>query len=319
MKELLACRHKLQPDQKGEFRVLVLSDIHAKNRELDSETKENIRILLDRERPDLVLLDGDNTWKIHDEELLHECIGSVVGEMECRRIPWAHTFGNHDCERDNIPKIRQQAIYESFDYCLSKAGDPTLPGVGNYVLPVYDGQRIAFAIWVLDSGDYIDPDLIKTALPVRTFFEGNPGSCYAYIQPEQIAWYQQTSRRLQEYNGGKPVPGIMAFHIPLQEFYFAWENREALPHTGQRREGVCASLINSGMFAALRARGDVQAVVCGHDHVNDYMVDFGGIKLCYAATPTNEEIYHDDDLIGGRVFVLRPNERVETYMSYIER
>jgi len=32
------------------------------------------------------------------------------------------------------------------------------------------------------------------------------------------------------------VPGMMVFHIPLQESYNAWVNREALTYTGEKRE-----------------------------------------------------------------------------------
>ena len=63
-------------------------------------------------------------------------VGDMVEILEEKRIPWAHVYGNHDAEGDNVPKEKQQQIYESFDYCVSQAGDPSLPGVGNYVLPV---------------------------------------------------------------------------------------------------------------------------------------------------------------------------------------
>lgn len=321
LKEILQSKHTLRFHEDGSFKILVLSDIHGQSRTLNAETKNNIKTLVDRENPDLVIFDGDNTWQISSERVLKECIGDIVGYIEERQIPWAHTYGNHDAEGGNVPKEKQQKIYESFDYCLSKAGDSNLTGVGNYLLPVYrsDSDQIAFAVWALDSGSDLTAKEKKNLFKVTTTFPGNPGSNYDYIRPNQIQWYCETSKLLQEQNGGKVVPGLMAFHIPLQESYTAWENRKGLSYTGEKRENVCASAVNSGLFSALLERGDIKAVVNGHDHINDFMVEYCQIKLCQASTPTNESIYHDDDLIGGRVFVIRQDQpaKIETYISYI--
>lgn len=321
LKEILQCKQTLRFREDGSFRILVLSDIHGQSRTLNAETKDNIKTLVDRENPDLVIFDGDNTWQISNQRVLKECIGEIVGYIEERQIPWVHVYGNHDAEGSNVPKEKQQEIYESFEYCLSKAGDSELTGVGNYVLPIYrsDSDTVAFAVWALDSGSDLTAEEKRNLFKVTTTFPGNPGSNYDYIRPNQIQWYCETSKLLQEGNGGNPVPGLMAFHIPLQESYTAWENRQGLTYTGEKRENVCSSAVNSGLFSALLERGDIKAVVNGHDHINDFMVEYCGIMLCQASTPTNEAIYHDDDIIGGRVFVLQQDQpdKIETYISYI--
>ncbi len=321
LKETLQSKHTLRFNEDGSFKILVLSDIHGQNRTLDNETKSNIQLLVDREAPDLVIFDGDNTWQITNERVLKECLTDMVSYIESKQIPWAHTYGNHDAEGNNVSKEKQQKIYEAFEYCVSKAGDKELSGIGNYVLPIYQSasDEIAFAVWALDSGSDLTAQEKKNLFPTATTFPGNPGSNYDYIRPDQIRWYYDTSMRLQAQNNGKLVPGLMAFHIPLQESYTAWENRSRLTYTGDKRENVCASAVNSGLFTTLLERGDIKAVVNGHDHINDFMIEYCGIKLCQASTPTNEAIYHNDEIIGGRVFVL--NEKnpadIETYMSYI--
>lgn len=313
-------RHTLRFDENGEFRILVFSDIHGAGAKISKLAKTNIALIVEREDPDFVFFDGDNTWGLKDEGTLKSCVGDMVEVLEEKLIPWAHVYGNHDAEGSNVPKEKQQAIYESFDWCVSQAGDPSLPGVGNYVLPVYaaDGDRVLFNIWALDSGQYITSGERATLKPAGTIFQGYAGSDYDYVKPAQIAWYRETSAAIEEAAGGK-IPGLMAFHIPLQETYAAWVNREALEHTGEKREAVCASEINSGLFAALLERGDVKAVVNGHDHVNDYMVDYGGIRLCYCST-VSETGYCDMDMLGARVFVIREDDPgdVRTYMSYVD-
>ena len=110
----------------------------------------------------------------------------------------------------------------------------------------------------------------------------------------------------------------MAFHIPLQESWTAWQNREALGYTGEKREDICASPINSGLFSAIHMRGDVKAIINGHDHINDFMVNYGGVKLCYGSSFT-KNAYSHADMHGSRVFVIKESNPadIETYMSYL--
>ncbi|MBR5313771.1 MAG: metallophosphoesterase family protein [Clostridia bacterium] len=313
-------RHTLRFDENGEFRILVFCDVHGRGDALTDLTKNNIALLVERESPDLVMFGGDNTWGISDEQMLKNCISDMVEILEEKQIPWGHVYGNHDAEGDNVPKEKQQKIYESFAHCVSQAGDEDLPGIGNYVLPVLapDSDEVLFNVWALDSGMYLSEEESAAYLPIESTFAGYSGSSYDYIRPEQIRWYTETSEQMEAYNGAA-VPGLIVFHIPLQEYYNAWVNRAALPHTGEKREAVCASEINSGLFAALRGRGDVRAVVCGHDHINDYMAEYGGIKLCYSST-VSDGVYHNEDMFGARMFVIRADDpcNPETYMSYID-
>ena len=312
-------KHKLQFNENGEFKVLILSDIHI-NGTMSSLAESNMKILVEREEPDLVMFDGDNTWGLSSEAAVKKAVGSMVDLLEEKQIPWGHVYGNHDCEGSNLKKEKQQAIYESFDYCVSQAGPEELYGQGNYVLPVYgsDGEKVLFNVWALDSGEYLTSAEKAAYLPVSGTYQGYANSSYAYIQPSQIQWYMNTSAEMEAYNGAV-VPGLMVFHIPLQESYNAWVNRAALNYTGEKREVVCASEINSGLFAAMAERGDIKAVVNGHDHRNDYMVEFGGIKLSYCST-ISETGYCDEDMFGGRVFLIKESDPsdVQTYMSYVD-
>lgn len=43
--------------------------------------------------------------------------------------------------------------------------------------------------------------------------------------------------------------GLISFHIPIFEYMNLWNNNEILGHDG---EVVCGSLINTGLFAAIK-------------------------------------------------------------------
>lgn len=322
LKKALESKHELRFDNEGNFKVMILADLHLQASGLPEGMREAIKTLVDRENPNLIIFTGDNIADaaVNSDKILRATLQEAVSYIEEKKIPWMHVFGNHDAEH-SYTREQQQAVYESFDYCISKRGDEGLTGVGNYVLPVYGtDDTVKFAVWGLDSGDYLSAEEKEALFPTGSTFADYGGTSYDYIHRDQIEWYVDISKRLQAANDGTPVPGLMAFHIPLQETYTAWANRESLPHTGEKKESVASSAYNSGLFAVLHARGDIKAVVNGHDHVNDFMVEYGGIKLCYSST-ISTNTYHDATMLGSRVFVIHeqsPSD-IQTYMSYLNK
>ena len=317
--DILDLKHTLRTDENGKFRVLVISDVQCTGEKLPDFIKENIKILVDREAPQLVLFLGDNSFNISNEETLYSYLTDMTSYVEEKQIPWAHVYGNHDDENEGLDKAIQQRIYESFEWCVSRSVEADVYGVGNYVLPVLDneGDEVVFNLFAFDSGSYLSSELVDEIMPEKSIYSGYSKGIYDYIRNTQVEWYEQTSQKMEDYYG-KKIPAIAYFHIPLQENYLAWVNRGSLEYEGEKREYITASPINSGLFNTMVERGDVKAVITGHDHTNDYAIDYRGIKLCSSATVGNH-FYYDDDMIGGRVIVFDKNneKNITTYMSYI--
>ena len=319
LQELLTLKHELRVREDGSFKVLVFSDVQCSSMQklIDTGTVDNIEKIVKREKPDLVLFAGDISYGMSSAKKLREYLAVMVECIEDMHIPWAHVYGNHDTENSEwysaISKEEQQEIYESFEYCVSKAGDESLFGIGNYVLPVMtnDGSGIAFNVWALDTGSYTDTpsaDIVNKG----NYFYGK----YEGMQVDQVEWYKQTSQLLEEFNGGK-VPGMVYFHIPLQETYTAWDwDRKGIE--GQKLENISAPTVNAGLFDAIRERGDVSLVIHGHDHINDFSAEYKGITLCYTAS-IGTEVYHDEAMLGGRVvtFSTADPTKFETYLSRV--
>jgi 3',5'-cyclic AMP phosphodiesterase CpdA len=309
VEKLLESKHKLTFNDDGSFRVLILADTHM-TVEADvlkiQELRNRIKLLVDREKPDLVIFTGDNTIRSSNEVILRRNLAVLVGYLEEKQIPWCHVYGNHDHE-NALSKEEQQKIYESYEYCVSKTNPEGvyISGVGNYVNAVYnkDGS-IGAVIYCLDSGTYF-------------------GDGYDYIKASQISWYKETSELIQEYNGGKVVPGIMAFHIPLKENTDAYNNRDnkkiVLEYSGGKNENISSSAVDTNLLETAFERGDIKAIVTGHDHVNDYMYNYKGIKL--ASSPNFSDLaYTSSSVQGARVFDLNLStiDNVVTYVSYIK-
>ena len=305
---LLASKHRLQYNEDGSFRVLILADTHV---QVDSNTtavnalKDRIKLLVDKENPNLVIFTGDNTLRAKSEEALRACIDVFAGYLEEKKIPWCHVYGNHDYESQAISKAEQQAIYESYEYCISKDEGFSTDRVGNYVHAIYnkDGS-IGSVIYFLDSGEY-------------------SRYTWGYIMENQVEWYKKSSELLQEYNDGKVINGMMAFHVPMVENQYAYENREnkeiVYDWNGFRNEPInCANYV-TGLFEAILERGDVKAVVTGHDHKNDYAFNYKGVKL--TSSPTVSDLgYFASHTQGARVFDLNAatvGTNIPTSVTYL--
>ncbi len=279
---------ELRFNKEGGFRILILTDAHH----APLTGKETIRAmgsLIDRTKPDLVFLDGDNIAGHATEQDCRDMIADVVSPMEERGIPWAHVYGNHD-KTPLFSKSFQQALYESHPHCLSQSGPEGIPGVGNYYIPIQaEDGRPAFIIWALDSMQ--DLGIMDTPLDYR----GNlvkdvllpnrltTASDADFIRFEQIRWYREESKRLEsEY--GRKIPSIMCFHQPLYEFNAIVRNPSETHMVGEANEKVCCSEINSGLFGAALERGDVLGMFCGHDHNNNFDGVYCNIHLAYCGS-----------------------------------
>ena len=320
--ELLRLKHELRFNAEGKFKVLVLSDLHGGvgcSEQMPLGVYETVKAV----KPDLVLLNGDTAGpgRIHVEtkEDLRELLQKVTAAMEELRIPWCHVFGNHD-DNFGLSNAEAETVYEEFPMCVSKAGEEALSGVGNYVLPVKanKGEKILFNVWGMDSHSGMGEFSKEFGLPADTRYvmpeHFAQGRGYDTLHVNQVIWYYIASEDLEAYNGAK-IPGLMCFHIPLPEFVIADRNRDETHFYGNEGENVGCGEMNSGVFQAYLERGDVKAVCCGHDHVNDFEAEYCGVKLTYDGG-MDYDAYQRDEIRGGRVFEIDENDpwHFKTYM-----
>ena len=319
LKELLSLKKALRCNEQGRFRVLFLSDLHG-GRGQSAQLAEAIEAMVAAAKPDLVMLNGDTAGcgPIHVEtaEQVREMLTIDTEPMTKRGIPWAHTFGNHD-DNYGVSKEAQEQVYESFPLCLSRSGEASLPGVANYCLPVlaHDSDRIVFNIWAMDSHDNVNRLAERLGLPEKMKLKldrmhGSTG--YDTVRFEQIMWYYNTSRLIEDYNCGR-IPGLMLMHIALPEHEVVAENRVACGYEGEQYEDVAFTCLNSGLFSACLERGDVKMILAGHDHYNDFIGTYCGIQLGYVGSLTYDG-YQRDDLRCARVVEIDETGAIRTQL-----
>lgn len=264
----------------GTFTICQFTDLHLYGAPRDADSTALMRLVLDVEHPDLVVLTGDTLGgrSVEDEQAAWDHAAAPMVE---RGIPWAAIYGNHDAE-SKWDRQQQMAYQRTLSGCLSEPGPEELPGVGNYILKVA-GDPGAELI-MLDSHDYAD----------------SAHNNYAWVRQAQIDWLM--AQRLQS---GYP-PALLFLHIPLPEYEQAW----AYPGTrGARYERICCPVVNSGLFAALKLDGAVDGVFCGHDHINDFDGLLGGIRLVYGRGGGCHTYGREGFLRGARLIRLHEGRR----------
>ncbi|KAF2132118.1 Metallo-dependent phosphatase [Dothidotthia symphoricarpi CBS 119687] len=255
----------------GKFKIMQISDLHLSTGlgacrdpepkgangghcDADPRTLEFVERLLDEEKPDMVVLSGDQVNGDTAPDV-QSAMFKIIEPLAERKIPYAAIFGNHDDEGSlALSRHAQMSLYESLPYSLSEAGPNTIDGVGNYYVEIqaHSSKHSALTLYFLDTHSY-SPD--------ETHYRG-----YDWIKPNQINWFQTTADGLKDAHSHYTHQHLnMAFiHIPLPEY----ANRDN-EWVGNWTEGVTAPGFNTHFKDALVQQG-VKAVSCGHDHVNDY-------------------------------------------------
>ena len=309
----------LQFNEDGKFTILQFADIQDGYPML-TITKKLIQDTIAKVQPDLIVLTGDNisggstTTKV----ITRAAINEFMSIFEKAGIPTAAVFGNHDDESALADKDFQMSVYESYDCFVGYNEGDSIPGCGTYNLPIMssDGERIAFNVWMTDSGTYNS--------------ENDLGG-YACTTKEQIAWYVEKSNELKAQNGGNPVPSINFQHIIVPEIFDALVpcaegTAESVEHNngyitlpegveGHLHEHPCPPNYNNGQFAAFVQQGDVLATVSGHDHKNEFVIPYMGVDIIN--TPGVGFSSYNDETVGSRVFVIDENDPA-SYETYCE-
>ncbi len=282
---------RLQFRSDASFTIVQFTDLHWQNGDAqDRQTLALMESVLEQEQPDLVVFTGDLVESLKCDDPV-ESLRQVVRVAEVRQLPFAAVFGNHDSEKGSRD-VLAAVLEREFAYSLFQRGPGSIHGVGNYWVPVHSatGDRRAATLYFLDSGSYAPLSIGK----------------YDWIRGDQIIWYRQQSHGLTEAEG-RILPALAFFHIPLPEYSRVWRRHRSC--RGSKGERVCCPIWNSGLFRAMRQMGDIAATFCGHDHLNDYAGELGGIHLCYGRATGYNTYGRDGFLRGARVIRLFEGER----------
>ncbi len=267
----------------GKFRVMHVTDTHLEESNLDASVWA-IGEACDIEKPDIVIITGDNVQNCENADDTKKLIDGLMGVFETRNIPVAVTFGNHDSETGAMSREELMDYYNTYSCSVSVDDGEALSGCGTYNIPVMssDGTKVKFNLWVFDSNDY------------------DENGHYACVKADQVEWYKAKSDELKAANGGEKVYSLAFQHIIVPEVYDALKKVDSeklfsFEHMyndgeyymfdpegtnyGTLNETPCSGYENFGQFDAMVEKGDVLAMFTGHDHTNAFGVRHKGIDI----------------------------------------
>ena len=285
-----------------DFKVLQLTDIHIgggwMSKKTDAMALNAVASMITAEKPDLVVITGDTAYPVPFQAGTFNNLSSAkifATLMEKLGVYWVISFGNHDTEaysrysREEISKFYEG---EDLKYCLFESGDAEVDGYGNQVINIKNTKGvITQSLYLFDSHSYINGDILGLRWQ------------YDNIHQNQVDWYKNTVNALNEQNQKKldelgikeksDIKSAAFFHIPLDEQREAWyeyanngfeDTENAKLVYGVAGEG--SKIVYSGvgedeLFETMLELGSTKAVFCGHDHYNNFSIDYKGIRLTY--------------------------------------
>ncbi len=262
------------------YKILQITDVHILNDEKkDAKAFKTITEMVETTNPDMIILTGDLT----SEKENFTAFKTGCAFLESFNIPWAFVFGNHEgldikyeenevLDPEKIADRQTLSDYlESLPNCIYEAGDEKADGMGNYYYNVTDDNgKVITSLIMMDSHSYD---------------EENSG--YDHFHDNQIEWYENTVKFIaKDVNGdeSKVVPSLAFFHVPMQEYMTAYDEAKGTDNLlwgfrFPKEDGTPA--VDDQMFEKMAELGSTKGCFAGHDHMNNYSVNYQGIRLTY--------------------------------------
>lgn len=295
----------------GDFKIMQLTDVHIgggwMSAKKDSMSINAVAAMVTAEKPDLVVVTGDIAYPVPFQAGTVNNKGAAnifASLMETLGVYWVPVYGNHDTESYSLysrEKISEFYSGEDFHYCLFEAGDENVDGCGNSAILIKNSKGvITQSLFMFDSHSYTDGDAFGL------------GGKYDNIHENQIEWYKNlvVSLKVQnaeaiekgytaeeekseaEKNFGA-VPSLAFYHIPSEEYKLAWdeycangrkdtENVKWFYGTaGESKKVIYCGIHSDNLFETMLELGSTKGIFCGHDHLNNFSLDYKGIRLTY--------------------------------------
>jgi len=289
------------------FKILQLADLHFGEAEFtdwgplqDEKSAGVIQKVIEKERPDLVVLSGDQLTGNDIDENATEYYSNLISILQSSQdnIKWVMIFGNHDDapleRKDKYGNIiyfgtktsREDLLKKdmSFSSSFSKRGPIDMPG-NNYFVPLYLKNVPVLNIYLFDSGG---------------------GVLSEKIDKSQTDWLKTVSKK-------SSLPGVAFQHIPSSVDDFEFSDN----CVGQHDDSIDAITVDSEIVGEL-ASSKVLFLGVGHDHGNGYCCrhKYNWIDVCFGRHSGYGGYSHRDWARGARIYLLTHNGKQINWESW---
>ena len=293
-----------------DFRVMQLTDVHIgggwMSTSKDTMALNAVAAMVTAEKPDLVIITGDLVFPVPYAAGTFDNMNSaelVATLMESLGVYWMPVFGNHDTEI--YSKYTREDVSEFYSdrkwaHCLfENNSNDGIDGYCNSVINVKNSAGlITQSFYTFDTHSYVDGDYLGI------------GWKYDNIHDNQVEWYKQNVEKYNKYNTDlinasksenkaelleaySTVKSLAFWHVPSSEYLDAWneyvkagyKDTENVKYcygvVGETGKMVYSGVYEDNIFEAMQELGSTKGIFCGHDHLNNFSIEYKGIRLTY--------------------------------------
>ena len=332
----------IEKEKNKDFKILNFADVQLTKEEVQNNSGvatcayDLMRELIEETNPDLITLSGDQGYGEA------ESINAIASLIDSYGIKWAYVFGNHDNECSELSIREQVALYSSYSNCISKYGPTNLDRGGNNIINIVerdeDGFHIVRSIFMLNSGNVTEPYEIDGEKINNSFYEN--------LNEKQIGFYKWGLECSKKYNNGEYAKSTIIEHIPITAYAFAFADAFITEHSpyefskivgiavgylprdtydgscwkegykdsfGVCHEMVMSSPVDDHIFDILLEYGSTDSMLVGHDHKNNYSINYKGIRLTYGLK-TGYGCYYDMFVLGATTLTFNGSNVTVTHI-----
>lgn len=306
--------NRLNFNKDGKFKIMQIADVQEGAR-VSPDTIRLMRLAIKKEKPDLIVFTGDQIYGVHPSfykgDKLNNAINTIkelIKPIEEAEVPFAVTFGNHDCQV-GLSNAEQAEIYNQSPFCIH--GEyASEDDKGTFRIPLFSEDEHIFDIYLIDSnGQTLSGE-------------------YLPVSEKQLQWFKEEREKAME--NGFYTNGLVFQHIPVPEFFNVlkqvkfttkgavesfrtMKNKfwvlpdEIIKQGGFMGESPAIPDRNSGELDVLSEKGNILALAVGHDHINSFVAPYKNLKLIYTQC-AGFNVYGPKLKRGVRIFTLNKND-----------
>ena len=259
--------HTDKPLAGGSLRIAAIADPHLGiTLNGDDFAREIERI--QAEKPDMLVIAGDY---VDDDSCREDMVRSceALGKLDTKYGVY-FIFGNHDKEANCDVNYLADVMMKS-PHCVMQKGDPSM-GAGNYIINICEDN----------DGEPV---------PVESLIMYY---CRTPDAKKLMDWYAWAADGINKASGGKAETVVFS-HIPIPEYIYgyneAWDSennrwKDGYKAYGELHEKICIDYdadgkpVLEGFFDVMKEHG-TKYFFCSHDHMNDFSLEYKGIRLTY--------------------------------------
>ncbi len=236
----------------NEIKILHLTDLHVNGKIEMPLVFSIMKSTIMKSEPDLIVITGD-VFSSHCRE---KDVAALCDFMAQMGIPWTVVLGNHD---DETPYSLEELskILENAEGSLFKRGDLS-DRYGNYYYYLHFPDGSVEQLIFMDTRS-------------------------AGFTEESVVFYENAVLDSMRFDTQKTTENLLFYHIPLQEMadaVAAYESDSSIG-SGKIGESLCTQDTSVGFFDKVLEFNRTKAMLFGHDHYNNTIINHMGVDFCY--------------------------------------